>query len=255
MNVPIEWWAGGGNARARRTGIDSALGLLGLRRAFVVDGVRYVERTAEPLRRALGARGRGFKEYDVTFADGDVMRIRATRERFYPDLISQRIPPLGRLIEVLVRPGMRVLQIGAGTGQTAAWIALCAGASGSVVALERDGESVRFARRRFQGANIAFEVAGVEALTGELDGAFDGVLAASGVESPLELWRVVVPGGWLLAGDALAGALRDALPSVGPLGEAVGDAALPLRLVLFRKPGEVSPQTPPPQDEDGPEAP
>ncbi len=249
MNIPPEWWSGGGHARARRSALASVLALLGMRRAFEVDGVRYVERSAEPLRRALGPHGRGFKEYDVHFPAGDSMRIRATRDRFYPDLISLRMPPLGRLIEALVRPGMRILQVGPGTGQSAAWIALCAAASGSVVALERDGESVRYARRRYTGGNIAFEISGTESLRGELDGAFDGVIATAGVAEPVELWRVVAPGGWLLAGDALASSLREARPEVGALGEAVGDGAPTTRLVLFRKPLPARPAIPEPPGE------
>lgn len=236
MIVPPEWWTA---AREPDDSFGRRLArLAGIAPVFTVDGVQYRERRAEPLRRALSERGRGFKEYDVQFASGERMRIRAARDRFYPDLIALRMPPLGRLIEQLVRPGMRVALLDAGTGQAGAWAALCAGTAGAVVALERDGESVRFARRRYPASNISYEIGDLNELRGELDGAFSGVIALRAAERAPDAWRVVGPGGWLLTGDEGASALRKAIPGAGPLGSAVERPAPALRLVLFRRPGE-----------------
>lgn len=235
MIVPPEWWTAE-EAREDQGFWARAARVVGLRRPLLVDGVTFLERGGEPLRRALSERGKGFKDYSVEFPSGEPMRIRATAQRYYPDVVGQRMPVLARVIESLARPGMRVLILNAGTGQAAAWTALCVGASGGVVALERDGESVRFSRRRYPAANISFEIGGVEALSGELDGAFEGVLALGPVESPREAWRVVAEGGWMLTGDATFSGLRSGDSSVGSMAEAVAEPGVPVRLVLLRKP-------------------
>lgn len=242
MIVPPEWWTA---AREPDDSMGRRLArLVGIAPVFTVDGVQYRERRAEPLRRALGERGHGFKEYDVRFPSGERMRIRAARDRFYPDLVAMRMPPLGRLIEQLVRPGMRVALLDAGTGQPGAWAALCAGAAGAVVALERDGESVRFARRRYPASNISYEIGDLDGLSGELDGSFSGVVALRAGARALEAWRVVGPGGWLLTCDEGAQSLRAALPEAGALGSAIDRPSPAPRLVLFRRP-EQGPGIPP----------
>lgn len=204
--------------------LRAAAAWVGLRPEIVVEGVRYRERNPESLRRALTPRGRGWKDYDARFpSGGKPMRIRATAHRPYADLIG---PLRTRVYERLardVRPGDRVLDAHAATGDGAALLAARVGPSGAVVALEADNESVRYARRRYPLANTAFERAGPSALEGELDHAFDAVIA---VDIPLrpdpstdnlasrapdddddddegptrriaELWRLVRPGGRL----------------------------------------------------------
>tara|TARA_R110002111_G_scaffold52086_3_gene90980 strand:+ start:197 stop:631 length:435 start_codon:yes stop_codon:yes gene_type:complete len=51
------------------------------------------------------------------------------------------------------------------------------GPSGGVVAVHRDGESIRFARQRWRCDHLAFELGWIETLEGELDGSFDVAVA------------------------------------------------------------------------------
>ncbi len=176
---------------------------LGLPQVIEVDGVRYTERDPTPLSRALSPRGTGKKEYLVRFADGGSrMRIRATSKRVYTDLMPD--PDLQHDSSVLdrIRPGMRVLEVGAGTGGGSAALARAVGPSGGVIALGSDRESIRFARRRYQFNHLAIELGGIESLYGELDHAFDAAIVRC---SPLiaaqeirEVWRCIARGGWML---------------------------------------------------------
>ena len=66
-----------------------------------------------------------------------------------------------------IRPGMRVLDLGAGPGDVAFLVAEAVGPTGSVVGVDREERSVALARRRATEAgysNVAFVVAGDEAL-------------------------------------------------------------------------------------------
>jgi ubiquinone/menaquinone biosynthesis C-methylase UbiE len=139
----------------------------------------------------------------VRFPDGQGrMRIRCTRERIFADLITD--PRLAAYKNALprLRPGMRALEIGCGTGSGSARIAAAVGPSGGVVALDQDRESIRFARRRHRFDHLAFEIGSTETLRGELDSAFDAAFVHANdamTEADLkEVWRCVVPGGWML---------------------------------------------------------
>lgn len=184
---------------------DQVRSALGLRKSFTVAGVRYLERSGEPLRRALSRNGPGRKEYDAVFPDGVSMRLRCTPSRVYADIAGPRLIGLYSLAEAMIRPGMRVLDLACNTGYGAEYLAELVGPSGAVVALDRDRESIRYAKARYKGANIAFEVGFVESLAGEVDGAFEGVVACDAIttaDDPVaviaELWRTVAPEGWLL---------------------------------------------------------
>ncbi len=185
--------------------IENFKSFLGLRRRFEVDGVRYTERSSEPLHRAISRRGAGRKEFEVCFKDGTVQRIRCTPTRVYADISGPELLPCYQIAEQLLRPGMRVLDAATGTGYGAAWLVERVGPSGAVVALHRDRESIRYAQARYPADNAAFEIGWTEALVGEIDGAFDGVLACAALtpsddaEAALtEWWRLVAPNGWLL---------------------------------------------------------
>jgi trans-aconitate methyltransferase len=101
---------------------------------------------------------------------------------------------------------MRVLIPQGGTGYAGAWAAGRVAPSGAVVSLESDEESVAYAKHRYRLPNASFESGGLETLQGEVDGAFDAILAVEAI-APLddeearfaELWRLVRPGGWLMA--------------------------------------------------------
>lgn len=176
---------------------------LGLPQVILIQGVRYTERDLVPLHQAMSPRGSGVKEFVVRFPDGQGrMRIRCTRERIFADLFTD--PRLSAYEHALarLRPGMRVLEVGSGTGSGSARIAQAVGPSGGVVALETDRESIRFARRRHRFDHLAFEIGSVETLRGELNGAFDAAFIqacdALTEEDLVEIWRCVTPGGWVL---------------------------------------------------------
>lgn len=184
---------------------DGLRRMLGLHPSLIVAGVRYRERGRESLRRALSSRGSGVKEYDVEFPDGKRTRIRCTPDRLYADLSGPSLAPAYGACDPLIRPGMRLLDASCGTGYGAAWLAERVGPSGAVVALDRDLESIRYARMRYPLGNVSFEPGGIESVMGETDGAFAGVFAcgvplrgqdATRVVS--EWWRLIAPGGWLL---------------------------------------------------------
>lgn len=229
---PLRELAGRLMRRLRRW-LGRARSAIGLRRGVKVHGVYYKERSSESLQRALSKKGRGWKDYRVTFPDGSKQIIRASAQRVYDDIMA----PLGydagqgllaSLLEI-IRPGSRLLLVNAGTGAAAAWLGAAVGGSGAVVALEPDEQSVAFAARRYPRHNVAFEHGGLDGVRGETDGAFDGAavlrpLPASELETALaDIWRVIAPGGWLLVacttgeGELVAGVVRS-MPDVDGVG-------------------------------------
>jgi SAM-dependent methyltransferase len=184
--------------------------LLGIRRRFKVESVRYRECTHEPLRRALSPKGTGTKAFDVTFADGASMRIETTPRRRFADLSGPGILDPYRCGQSVLRPGMRIVLLESGTGAAGAWAARLVGQAGAVVALDRDVQSIEYAARRYPLPNISFEVGGAAALNGETDGSFDAALAIDAfaadddpVPSIAELWRVLAPGGAMVLAVAM----------------------------------------------------
>jgi len=194
---------------------------IGMTRAkVVVDGVVYRERNTTSLRRALSATGSGVKEYDVSFPHRggamqstqypmrESLRIRYTHNRIFSDLGHD--PRLGfiDLIQRHIKPGDRVLEIGCGTGGGSDRLARLVGPSGGVVAMHRDGESIRFARQRYRHNHLAFEIGWLETLEGELDGGFDVVMAVDlfrdAPDEPSKsravglMWRLVREGGMVV---------------------------------------------------------
>lgn len=190
------------------------------RRKIEVEGVVYRERNSTSLRRTLSVTGSGVKEYDVRFPTriGDLqstqypmretLRIRYTQKRIYSDLGHD--PRLGFIesIKDHIQPGDRVLELGCGTGGGSERLADLVGPSGGVVAIHRDGESVRFARQRYRRNHLAFELGWLETLEGELDEAFDCVVAVDlfrdAPDEPSKsraigaIWRLVRQGGGAL---------------------------------------------------------
>lgn len=208
--------------------------ILGLRQTRTIAGVRYTELTTEPLARAMSRRGSRQKAYAVVFPSGRKMRICATPERTYADLMPSRLMPTYARIEPLIRPGQRVLACRAGTGDVAEWISHRVGPSGAVVALDDDEESVRYARSRYPLANTSHEVGFLDALAGEVEGSFDGValvdlphLTLPAEEVLGEFWRLVAPRGWLMLdslpastpGASAEGSIIDTLSERAPTAE------------------------------------
>ncbi|MFI4897537.1 MAG: class I SAM-dependent methyltransferase [Phycisphaerales bacterium JB059] len=223
------------------------------RRTWVIDGVRYKERTRVPLRRALGRHGEGEKVYDVRFPGPEApapMAIHATRDRVFADLAPcDRANGIAAL-RALVRPGWRVFEYACATGGGSVALSELVGPSGGVVSAGQDRESIRFARRRYRRSNLGFEMGGAETLDGETDGAFDAViahLAPAEDEALRELWRVVAPGGLLACRTTPSGAepagertveMRVRLACRDAQIDAASTPDLSLRWVLARRPGE-----------------
>lgn len=180
---------------------------LGIRRGIRVDDVYYKELTPDSLARALSKRGRGYKDYRVTFADRTKLIIRCEPAQVYGDLMGtlgiDRLEPL----LPIVRPGGRMLEFNAGTGYRAYWLSFVVGPSGGVVAVSLRPEHTRFAQKRYPHRNVSYELGEGFALSGETDGSFEGVVALH-VAAPQsqrrllirELARLVSPGGALLVG-------------------------------------------------------
>lgn len=201
-----------------------------------MDGVRYAEATAEPLERALSGRGRGFKEYRVTFPDASRMRIRATARREFADLSGARLLDALRPAGHAVRPGMRALVLRGGTGYMGRWLSAQVGPSGAVVSIEPDEEAARFAQRRYRMLNVSYEHGWLEALRGEADGSFDVVIALEAAwvgDDPAAIvregWRLVAEEGCLLFGGPAAGDanMEGPLPMSPPTLHAILTRALP----------------------------
>lgn len=209
--------------RVRR--LSRALGLS--RRKIVVSGVVYRELSGVSLRRALGETGAGVKEYEVRFprpsgegegaqhAHRESMRIRFTHRRRYADLGHDPRVRFVRSMRSIVRPGDRVLDLGCGTGAGSAELAYGVGPSGGVVAINRDGESIRYARQRYRANHLAYELGWLDTLNGELDGSFNAAIVVDlfrdARDDPgksraiAELWRVVGAGGAVLLISSDAG--------------------------------------------------
>lgn len=191
----------------------------------------YKELSAERLARALSPRGRGHKDYRVTFPDGSKLVIQCSRDRLYADLVGPEGLARYLVLKDVLRTGMRVLEIAAPpmhTGHTAAWltraVALSGGGRaasptgttgvGGVVSINPDEQAVRFAVKRYPLPNLSIEHephSPADALVGETDGAFDAVVwlglpagtdnHAGRVAILNECWRVLAKGGWLLTGE------------------------------------------------------
>lgn len=225
---------------------------LGVRRKFTVDGVRYRELSSEPLRRALSRKGSGAKPYEVTFPGNFSMRIEATARRAFADISGPSILDPYKPAQSILRPGMRLVILQGGTGAVGHWAARLVGPAGAVVALDRDEQSIAYARRRYIVANVSYERGSIDALSGETDGAFDGAIAVDALEvddDPVtiiaELWRITGPRGAMLVGAPMQATIRS---SAGPrallpeelaslLEEAIRDGPRPEQVSVFRRSG------------------
>lgn len=97
---------------------------------------------------------------------------------------DERLVTQGRLFDPFTRrffeqaglaPGMRVLDLGSGSGNVARLAAELVGPDGAVVGIERDPAAVELARRRTDAANVEFQVGDVQTLDGVENG-FDAVV-------------------------------------------------------------------------------
>jgi protein-L-isoaspartate O-methyltransferase len=237
--------------------IEHARTSLGIRRGLHAPNAYFKELTAERLARALSPRGEGLKKYRVTFDDGGPKQIiRCSRERCYADLMGpDHLHRLERVAQ-LIRPGSRILEITTPpmlTGYTADYLARMVGDSGAVVSLLADEEGAKFAPRRYVRPNLSIEpLTGSvqEALAGETDNSFHAIVHLGLPEDARnrdalmrEMLRVLIPGGWMLAGvrltndptDEAIQNLRAHLASVGQIIPGAGGASGPLLDVVLSK--------------------
>lgn len=204
-------------------------------RPFTVDGVVYRPLSRVPLVRAIATGGAA--DYAVTFPAGERLRIRATRERVFADLLPNRDDPLGWLLAACsphIRPGWRVAALGVGTGAFTAGLSELVGPSGSVVGLEQDALSVAYARKRYRLTNAAFERGGHAALGVEPDRSCEAIILSPRYPrtDPAPLWRLVAQGGLLVASAHHAASAEQI---DGALIERVDDPDPDRRLVFARR--------------------
>ncbi|MEM1185082.1 MAG: methyltransferase domain-containing protein [Planctomycetota bacterium] len=249
-------------ARPTRRGLLAKLArVVGVRRRIVVEGVRYTERSP----RRPSENDALQPTWEVRFPSGEAMLIHPSERRVFPDLDPTALRPTHRLLRGRVRPGMRVLDASCGTGAGADLLADWVGPSGAVVALGQDEQAVEYARRRYPAPFAAFELGGIETLSGEVAGAFHAVVAPRPVirgvaaerdadqQRLAELWRVVAPSGSLLVElDAPSpnDTTQDLVTDVCgvPFENAAGPSD-PHAALLMTRPGEPDPE---PDFEEGP---
>lgn len=109
----------------------------------------------------------------------------------------------GMLEQAQIRPGQRVLEVGAGTGYNAALLAHLVGPSGSVTTIEYDADVAEAARTHLAayGADRVRVVTGDGTLGSAEDGPFDRILVTAGAWDVAPAWveqlapegRVVLP--------------------------------------------------------------
>jgi protein-L-isoaspartate(D-aspartate) O-methyltransferase len=100
-----------------------------------------------------------------------------------------------------VRPGQRVLEIGAGTGYNAALLAYLVGAAGRVTTMDIDGDIVAAARAHLDAAGVrGVRVVCADGWTGDAEGApYDRIVLTVGAHDISPAWRAqLAPGGRLL---------------------------------------------------------
>jgi protein-L-isoaspartate(D-aspartate) O-methyltransferase len=139
----------------------------------------------------------------------------------------------GTLDMLRLKPGDRVLHVGAGLGYYSALIGHIVGATGQVLAIEVDEHLADLA-----GANLAampwVEVRAGDA-TSALQRQFDAILVSAGTTHPQDAWLDA-----LSAGGRLILPLTAGLPAMGPIGKGIltqvtrrADAGFDARVLTF----------------------
>lgn len=204
---------------------------------------RHVFLPGTPLRRAYA------NEVVQTKRDADGVPISAASQ---PSIVGAMLEQLG------VSPGMRILEIGAGTGYNAALLAYLTGDRGEVVTVDVDDDIVAGARTALAAAGAA----NVTVLRG--DGAlgapgfapFDRIIATAGLwDLPLAWQEQLAPAGRIVAPLRLRGSVTRSIAFQRPSGVPPGETALhsvssemcgfmPLRASVASDPRRLVPLTP-----------
>ncbi len=173
-----------------------------LRERLVRDLVNRGTVASRPVAAAMGRVPRHVFVPEVSIRTAYQDRVVLTKERDGETLSTLSQPSaVGRMLEDLqVLPGMRVLEIGAGTGYNAALLAELAGDPARITTVDIDGDLVEQARRSLGAAGYpGVEVIHADGLTYEPDHRVDRIELS--VEAPFiapEWFRGLRDGGLIL---------------------------------------------------------
>jgi protein-L-isoaspartate(D-aspartate) O-methyltransferase len=180
--------------------VDGLLSWGGIRSAPVEAAMRAVPRHLfvpdAPLERAYG------KDSVATHRDADGIAISSASS---PGVVATMLEQLD------VRPGHRVLEVGAGTGYNAACLAELAGPSGSVTTVDIGAEMVADARRGLTAAGYdrVRAVHGDGAAGHGADAPYDRIIVTAGAWEVMPAWREqLAPGGRLVVPLRVRGVTR-----------------------------------------------
>ena len=126
--------------------------------------------------------------------------VTATDERGIPTSSSTQPSMMAAMLDALeLRPGQRVLEVGAGTGYNAALLARLVGARGEVVSVELDPATARRARRALARARSRASVVRGDGRDGWPRGApYDRIIVTASTASVSAAWHEQLADGGLL---------------------------------------------------------
>lgn len=230
--------------RLRDALVDQLLETGAVRTPSVEAAMRAVPRHVfvpdAPLRRAYA------DDVVQTKLDSDGIPISAASQ---PSIVAMMLEQLA------VAPGMRVLEIGAGTGYNAALLAYLAGEDGSVVALDVDDDIVAGARSALaQAGHPAVEVIREDGALGYAPGApYDRIIATVGARDvPLAWQDQLAPGGRIVVPLRVRGGVTRSVafepsPAAGPVLSSVSSVMcgfMPMRASIASDERRTFPLTP-----------
>jgi protein-L-isoaspartate(D-aspartate) O-methyltransferase len=141
------------------------------------------------------------------------------------------------LEQLALRPGQRVLEIGAGTGYNAALLAEIVGPRGQVTAVDIDPDTVARARAALNAAGYSnVRVEPGDGLDGFAESApYDRVIATVGLgDIPLAFWEQLKTGGRLVLPLTLRGAMKSVAFRKDFRGHLASTSVVPAMFMPFR---------------------
>ena len=181
------------------------MGDSGVLRAALVETLRAKRSLQSPaITEAFAVVPRHLFVPHVSVEDAYRDRWIATKRLPDGDVVSSSSQPeiMAIMLEQLdVRPGQRVLEIGAGTGYNAALLAHLVGPAGRVTTIDIDDDIVAAARTHLDAAGVTgVRVMCADGWAGDADGApYDRIMLTVGAADISPAWRAqLAPGGRLL---------------------------------------------------------